>query len=248
VLDLGEAQDLHDRYRSERGTGAVPTLRAMHLPAKLLTELVGTFIFLSVIALFPTSGPSAPLAPIAIGTALMVMVYMGGHISGGHYNPAVSLGLFLRRKIDAVTLVTYWVVQLVGGALAFVFGYLVSGHTPGIHPGAGVFTASALAIEVLFTTALVLVILNVAATKATEGNSFYGLAIGFTILAAAFAGGPISGGAFNPAVGFGATLGAALFAGGSWSSLWLYLVGPLVGGAIAAGVHWFQIAGAEARD
>ena len=87
------------------------------------------------------------------------------------------------------------------------------------------FTASALAVEVLFTTALVLVVLNVAATRATEGNSFYGLAIGFTILAAAFAGGPISGGAFNPAVGVGATLSAALFNNGSWSDLWLYLVG-----------------------
>jgi aquaporin Z len=213
----------------------------MNLPAKLLTELVGTFVFLSVIALFPTTGPSAPLAPIAIGTALMVMVYMGGHVSGAHYNPAVSLGLFLRRKIDAVTLVAYWGVQLVGGALAFLLGYLVTGHAGGIHPGAGVFTASALAVEVLFTTALVLVVLNVAATKATEGNSFYGMAIGFTILAAAFVGGPISGGAFNPAVGFGATLASGLFHGGSWTDLWLYVVGPLAGGAIAAGIHRAQI-------
>jgi len=213
----------------------------MNLPAKLLTELVGTFIFLSVIALFPTSGPSAPLAPLAIGGALMVMVYMGGHISGAHYNPAVSLGLFLRKKIDAVTLVAFWVAQLVGGALAFVVGDLLSKHTPGIHPGAGVASGSALAVEVLFTTALVLVVLNVAVTKATEGNSFYGLAIGFTIVVAAFAGGPISGGAFNPAVGFGATLGAALYAGGSWGSLWLYVVGPAVGAAIAAGLHVAQL-------
>ena len=209
----------------------------MKLVPKLLTELVGTFIFLSVIAL---SGAAGPLAPLAIGTALMVMVYMGGHVSGAHYNPAVSFGLFLRRKIDAVTMVAYWVTQLVGGALAFIFGYLVSGHTPGIQPGAGVITASALAIEVAFTLALVLVVLNVAATKATEGNSFYGLAIGFTIVVGAFVGGPISGGAFNPAVGFGATLGAALYHGGSWSNLWLYLVGPLVGGAIAAGIHYLQ--------
>ena len=220
----------------------------MNLPAKLLTELVGTFVFLSVIALFPTSGPSAPLAPIAVGTALMVMVYMGGHISGAHYNPAVSLGLFLRRKIGAVTLVAYWVAQLAGGALAFVAAYLLTGHTPGIHPGSGVITASALAVEVLFTAALVLVVLNVAATRATEGNSFYGLAIGFTILAASFAGGPISGGAFNPAVGFGATLGAALYGGGSWSDLWLYLVGPLAGGVIAAVVHWAQITGTVALE
>jgi aquaporin Z len=217
----------------------------MNLAPKLLTELVGTFVFLSVIALFPTSGAAAPLAPLAIGTALMVMVYMGGHISGGHYNPAVSLGLFVRRKIDATTLVSYWVAQLVGGALAFVFGYLVSGRTPGIHPGSGVLTASALAIEVAFTFALVLVVLNVAATRATEGNSYFGLAIGFTIVVAAFAGGPVSGGAFNPAVGFGATLGAALFHGGSWSDLWLYVVGPLVGAALAAGVHYVQHPGVD---
>ena len=220
----------------------------MNLPAKLLTELVGTFVFLSVIALFPGGGPAAALAPLAIGSALMVMVYMGGHVSGAHYNPAVSLGLFLRRKIDATTLAAYWVAQLVGGGLAFVAGYLMSGRTPGIHPGAGVFTASALAVEVLFTAALVLVVLNVAATRATQGNSFYGLAIGFTIVVAAFVGGPISGGAFNPAVGFGATLGSALFANGSWADLWLYLVGPLAGAAIAAGVHLLQEGGGTAQE
>jgi aquaporin Z len=214
----------------------------MALGAKLLTELVGTFLFLTVIAL---SGPIGPLAPLAIGGALMAMVYMGGHVSGAHYNPAVTFGVFLRRKIGATELVSYWAVQLLGAALAFSFGYLVSGHTPGIHPGAKVESLSALAVEVAFTVALVTVVLNSAATRATQGNSFYGLAIGITIVAAAFAGGPISGGAFNPAVGFGATLGSALFAGGSWSDLWLYFVGPLLGAAIAAGIHWVQMKGSE---
>jgi aquaporin Z len=214
----------------------------MNTAAKLLTELVGTFLFLSVIAL---SGPMGQLAPLAIGTALMVMVYMGGHVSGGHYNPAVSLGVFLRGKMTRAQLVTYWVCQLAGGALAFGFGYLVSGHTPGIHPGAKVMALQALAVEIVFTTALVLVVLNVAVTKATQGNSFYGLAIGFTIVVAAFAGGPISGGAFNPAVGLGATLGTALFGGGSWSDLWLYLVGPLIGAGLAAVIHVVQVRGIE---
>ncbi|HKA12101.1 MAG TPA: aquaporin [Candidatus Dormibacteraeota bacterium] len=214
----------------------------MNDAAKLLTEFVGTFIFLSVIAL---SGPAGPLAPLAIGAALMVMVYMGGHVSGGHYNPAVSFGLFLRRKIDIRTMAGYWLTQLVAGALAFVVGYLVSGRTPGIQPGSGVLAASALTIEILFTVGLVLVVLNVAATPATAGNSFYGLAIGFTIVVGAFVGGPISGGAFNPAVGFGATLGAALFHSGSWSHLWLYIVGPLVGAAVAAGIHYVQVTGLE---
>ena len=216
----------------------------MNLARKLLTEFAGTFIFLAVIAL---SGPTGPFAPIAIGSALMVMVYMGGHVSGGHYNPVVSFGLFLRRKLNAGTMAAYWVAQLIAAVLAFIFGYLVSGRTPGIQPGSGVNVASALGVEVLFTLGLVLTVLNVAATRATEGNSFYGLAIGFAIVVGAFAGGPISGGAFNPAVGVGATLSAAVFHGGSWSNLWLYIVAPLIGAAIAAGIHYLQVTGAEGR-
>ena len=206
--------------------------------AKLVTEAAGTFIFLSVIAL---SGPIGALAPLAIGGALMVMVYMGGHISGAHYNPAVSFGVFLRGKLSATDMAAYWVVQAVAAVLAFVFGYVASGHTPGIHPGANVQVLQALSIEIVFTAGLVLVVLNVAATKATEGNSFYGLAIGFTIVAAVFVGGRISGGAFNPAVGFGATLASALFANGTWSDLWIYFVGPFIGAAVGAGVHRLQV-------
>jgi aquaporin Z len=207
------------------------------LAAKLLTELVGTFIFVTVIAL---SGAAGAFAPLAIGMALVAMVYMGGHVSGAHYNPAVSFGLFLRGVMPASTMAAYWATQLIAAVLAFVFGYLVSGHTPGIHPGAGTYWTSALAAEIAITTALVLVVLNVAATSQTAGNSFYGLAIGCTVAAGAFTAGPISGGAFNPAVGFGATLGGVLFGSGSWSNLWLYVVGPLAGAAIAAGIHRTQ--------
>jgi aquaporin Z len=205
---------------------------------KLLTELTGTVLFLTVIAL---SGNAGTLAPLAIGGALIALVYMGGHISGAHYNPAVSFGLFLRGKLGATDLVLYWLVQLLGAALAFGFGYLVSGHSGGIHPGSGVQALSAVAVEAVFTAALLLVVLNVAATRATRGNSFYGLAIGITIAAAVFVGGPISGGAYNPAVGFGATLGSALFAGGPWSDAWIYLVGPLLGAAIGAAIHRVQV-------
>src|SRR2546421_10522649 len=123
----------------------------LHLAPKILTELVGTFIFLSAIAL---SGVAGPLAPIAIGSALMVMVYMGGHISGGHYNPAVSLGAFLRGAIDALTMVAYWVVQLVAGALAFIFGYLGSGTAPGVHPRPPRSAVRAPAVHTPFTPAL----------------------------------------------------------------------------------------------
>lgn len=212
----------------------------MVLSSKLLTELLGTFFLLTVIAL---AGPIGPLAPLAIGGMLMALVYMGGHVSGAHYNPAVSLGVFLRGKIGVAELAGYWVAQLVGAALAFAFGYLVSGRSGGIHPGPHVHWLSALAVETAFTLALVTVVLNVALTEQTRGNSFYGLAIGAVIAAAAFVGGPISGGAYNPAVGFGATFGSAVFAGGGWSDLWLYLAGPLLGAALGAGVHLAQVRG-----
>lgn len=210
----------------------------MPAPKKLITELVGTFVFLSVISL---SGSAARLAPLAIGAALMTMVYMGGHISGAHYNPAVSFALFLRRKIGSTDIVAYWAVQLIAAGLAFTFGYLVSGHTPGIAPGMKVDAIRAVAVEITYTAALALVVLNVAATRATQGNSYYGLAIGFTIAAATYAGGSISGGAYNPAVGFGATLGAVMFASGGWGHLWIYIAGPLVGAAIGAGIHRLQV-------
>jgi len=207
------------------------------MKARLLTEFVGTFIFLSTIAL---SGPTGPLAPLVIGVALTAMVYMGGHVSGAHYNPAVSFGLFLRTVITVRTMLLYWITQLVAGSLAFVFAFLIGAHISGIHPGAGVQWQAAVAAEIVFTTALVLVVLNVAATKETAGNSYYGLAIGFTVAAGAFVVGPVSGAAFNPAVGFSATLGAVLFSHGAWSDLWIYIVGPFAGAAIAAAVHRLQ--------
>ena len=205
--------------------------------ARLLTEFVGTFVFLIVIAL---SGPAGPLAPLVIGLALAAMVYMGGHVSGAHYNPAVTFALFLRGVITPPMMGLYWVTQLAAGMLAFWFAFSLTGHSGGIHPGTGVLWYSAVAAELVFTAALVLVVLNVAATKETAGNSYYGLAIGFTVAAGAFAVGPISGAAFNPAVAFGATAGAALFQHGGWSDLWIYLAGPLLGAAVGAGIHILQ--------
>lgn len=202
--------------------------------AKLLTEFVGTFGFFSIIALSHEAGQ---LAPVAIGFGLAAMVYMGGHISGAHYNPAVSFGLFLRGVMTPLELGLYWFTQLLAGSLAFVLADQLSGITPGIHPGHGVLWYWALTAEVLFSAALVLVVLNVAATKETAGNSYYGIAIGFTVGAGVLVVGPISGAAFNPAVGFAATLGGAMFANGTWSDLWIYIVGPLAGAAIATFIH-----------
>jgi len=205
--------------------------------AKLLTEFAGTFIFLVAIAF---SGRSGELAPLVVGLALSAMVYMGGHVSGAHYNPAVSFALYLRGVIGPAIMGLYWATQVVAGILAFGFASLLGAHVSGVHPGSGVVWSSALAAEVAFTAALALVVLNVAATKETAGNSYYGLAIGFTVAAGAFAVGPISGAAFNPAVGIGATFVSAVSSQGTWSDLWIYIAGPLTGAALGAAIHWLQ--------
>jgi aquaporin Z len=206
---------------------------------RYLTEFIGTFFLVFTIGLTVTAG--SPMAPLAIGSSLMIMVYMGGHVSGGHYNPAVSLALLLRGKMSSVgEFVGYVVSQVAGAIVAALTTYVIVGQTLKVAPADSASTLGALLVEILFTFALALVVLNVAASAKTQGNSFYGLAIGFTIVVGAFAGGPISGGAFNPAVGTGPILVDAVVGGGSLSHLWLYLVGPFLGGALAAGVFGIQ--------
>jgi aquaporin Z len=183
----------------------------------------------------------SPLAPLAIGSSLMVMVYMGGHVSGGHYNPAVSLAVLLRGKMASVgEFAMYVVSQCAGAVAAALVVYAILGRTFAPAPAATATVTGALMVEVLYTFALALVVLNSAVAVKTLGNSFYGLAIGFTIVVAAFAGGPVSGGAFNPAVGLGPIIVDAMLGGGTVANLWIYLVGPLVGGALAAGVFGLQ--------
>jgi len=203
-----------------------------------LTEAIGTFFLVLTIGLTVLSGSA--FAPLAIGASLMVMVYMGGHVSGGHYNPAVTLAVTLRGNLPAAQVVPYWLSQLVGASIAALVVRSIVGQTFAPSPGAGVPVMSALLVEVLFTFALCLVVLQSATASATKGNSFYGLAIGFTVVVAAFAGGGISGGAFNPAVGVGPSLVHSAFGGGSLQSLWLYVVGPLLGAVAAAAVFRVQ--------
>ena len=209
--------------------------------SKYVTEFIGTFFLVFTIGLTVIS--KSDFAPLAIGASLMVMVYMGGHVSGAHYNPAVSLALLLRGELPAKDFIPYVVSQLLGALAAAGAVNFVLGQSFAPEPAATATTAQALAVEILYTFALALVVLNVATSPATSGNSFYGLAIGFTIVAAAFAGGPVSGGAFNPAVGAGPTIVRAALGDGSYQHLWLYLVGPFVGAVLAAGVFKLQLAG-----
>ena len=185
---------------------------------KYVVELIGTFFL--VLTIFAAVAKAGAMAPLAIGAALMVMIYAGGHISGGHFNPAVSLGAWMRGALGMGDLIPYMVAQVAGAALAAVistqvFGFGGAGdQTVGFLPG--------VVAELLGTFALVWVVLNTATAKGTEGNSNYGLAIGFTVTAMAYGlGGVGTGGAFNPAVAIGASIGGLM----NWANIAIYMIG-----------------------
>lgn len=195
---------------------------------KYLTEFIGTFFLVFTIGCSVINNATGPLAPLAIGAALMVMIFAGGHISGAHYNPAVTLGVFLRGSISLNDAIGYWIFQIIAAFVAGGFVKYLKSGVPVIPMNLQ--AGPSLLVEFLFTFALVFVVLNVATSRDTENNSFYGLAIGMTVMTGAFAVGGISGGAFNPAVAFGIS-----FMGlESWSNIWIFLLANFAGGAAAA--------------
>lgn len=201
---------------------------------KYLVEFIGTFFLIFTVGMTVIAPGAGAMAPLAIGSILAVMIFAGGHISGGHFNPAVTLGVWLRGKCPASDVVPYLGAQFVAGLVApFAVKALKTGLVAKAAALGGAMSPEllpALLAEFLFTFALVWVVLHTATAKGTSGNSFYGFSIGFTVLAGAYAVGDISGGAFNPAV----ALGLCLMGIVSWGSLWIYLVACSVGGLAAA--------------
>ena len=200
---------------------------------KYVTEFIGTFFLVLTVGCSVVIGGTGVIAPLAIGSALMVMIYAGGHVSGGHYNPAVTLGVYLRGRCPKPDVVPYMVSQFAAAALAALVLNYLKGET---NPSAMVLKPGpALLAEFLYTFALVYVVLNSATAKANAGNSFYGLAIGFTVMTGAFAVGSISSAAFNPAV----ALGISFMGLSAWANIWIYLVANFAGGFVAASVFKF---------
>ncbi len=196
---------------------------------KYLVEFIGTFLFVLTVGLVVIEpGGAGALAPIAIGSMLMVMVYAGGHVSGGHFNPAVTLAVWLRGRCPVKDVPMYWLAQILGALLASHIVMFLKGD-PIVTP-ADIPHGRALLAEFLGTFTLAYVVLNVATAKATAGNSNYGLAIGFTVVVMAFAHGPISGGAFNPAI----ATGIVVMHIEKLANYWIYLVGDFAGAALAA--------------
>lgn len=196
---------------------------------KAIYEFIGTFFLVFTVGMAVLNPHNAGvLAPLAIGSVLAVMVYAGGHLSGGHYNPAVSLAVFLRGRLKLEELGVYWIAQLIAGAIAAYVVIYFKGNvsdTP-----LALDTPRALLAEFLFTFALCFVVLNTATARATSGNSYFGFAIGFIVLVGAYAVGTISGAAFNPAV----ALGASILNLTQWAHLWVFVVANFLGAAAAA--------------
>jgi len=200
---------------------------------KYIAEFIGTFFLVLTVGCTVIPGMPGVIPPLAIGAALMVMVYAAGHFSGGHLNPAVTLAVWIRGRCETKDVLPYWGAQVLAGIVAALVAVFLVGKngTPlEIKSLPAVFVA-----EFLFTFALAYVVLNAATAKATAGNSFYGLAIGMTVMAGAFAVGAISGGAFNPAVAVGAAVMKLL----SFSQIWVHISADLGGGLVAGLVFKF---------
>ncbi len=191
-----------------------------------ITEFIGTLFLVLAISLTKN--------PLAIGLMLMSIVYFGAHISGAHYNPAVTIAVWLRGRLKWTKIFGYFAAQVLGALAASWIFYILSGKTFLPSPGNGVAILNSILVEILFTFLLCSVILAVATSKKFEGNHIYGLAIGLTLAAGAFAGGNISGGVYNPAVALGPMVLNSFFGFPSWNNLVIYLIGPFLGGILAA--------------
>jgi len=196
---------------------------------KYLTELIGTFFLVLIIGLSKN--------PLAIGFGLTILVYMGAHISGAHYNPAVSLAMLLRKEINISDFIKYISSQVLGASLAAYVVSIMSSNMI-VQPDLQEPVAIILLAELMFTYLLVFVILNVATHPNLEGNSFYGFAIGLTVMTGAYCVGPLTGGVFNPAVSIGPSLIDLVSGNGiSQHFLWYYLTAPVAGSIIAV-IHF----------
>jgi aquaporin Z len=187
---------------------------------KYITEFIGTLFLVLAVGLSDGN-------PLAIGATLMIMVYAGGHISGGYYNPAVTIAVLVRGRISLSDALIYMGSQLAGALIAaLLVSVFVTLPDTAIQT---VDTTKALLAELLGTFALAYVVLNVATAKSNSGNSYFGLAIGFTVLAMAYCFGRYSGGAFNPAVAVGASIMNVF----EWGHIWIYVLACFAGGILA---------------
>lgn len=215
---------------------------------KALAELIGTFLFLSVgylsVAAFGAADvPGLLVVPFAFSFGLLAAIFAVGHVSGGHFNPAVTIAMILDKRTTPADGVGYIIAQVIGalGAAALVVVTVnQDAVTAGItKPGGGVTDVGALVIEITMTAAFLAVILS--ATK--RAPALAALAIPLTLVAIHFASASLSGASVNPARSIGSAL-----VGGDLSALWIYLVGPTIGGIVGWGIWKAVDGGADPAD
>jgi aquaporin Z len=199
---------------------------------KYIVEFIGTFFLVLTILVVNNNGTPAGFAPIAVGFALMAMIFAGKHISGAHYNPAVTLAMLMRKNIVLNDGLAYILAQFIAAIFA---AFTAKSLLEGVTAIDNIDTPMAITAEFLGTFVMVYVIFNVTTAKANDGNSFYGFAIGSIVTAIMYGLSPVSGGAFNPAVAIGLSVAGAF----DWVNLWIYLVGSLAGAGVAAILYGF---------
>ena len=199
---------------------------------KYIVEFIGTFFLVLTILMVSNNGTPAGFAPIAIGFALTALIFAGGHISGAHYNPAVTMAMFIRKDIGLNDGLAYVLAQFIAAIFA---SFTAKSMLGGVTAMDRIDAPMALTAEFIGTFGLVYVIFNVAKAKANTGNQFYGFAIGAIVIGMAYVLGPVSGGAFNPAVAIGLSAAGTF----DWANLWIYLLGSLSGAGVAAVLYGF---------
>lgn len=204
----------------------------------LLSEAIGTFFLVLTIGLTANSGE--PLAAVAVGLSLMAMVYAGAHTSGAHYNPAVSLGLVVRGAFPANKLAGYWAAQFVGALIAGFLIWKFTGHPVDISPAEFTTPLKAIVGEAIGTFGLAYVVMQVAARNNAPSNGHYGLAIGVAVTALMLAFAPLTGAAFNPAVGLAPAVVEMVLGREVPPLFWVYAVGPFIGALLAGAVCKYQ--------
>lgn len=202
---------------------------------KIIAEAIGTF-FLTLTICFTTL-QSPLLAPFAIAWVLMVGVYVLGPISWAHFNPAVSLALTLQKKIDRLTFGKFLAAQCGWALLASLIRFGYHGSTLALSGQSGASFLWIALIEILFTALLAFTVLHVAASKSTEGNNYFGVAIGAALLVGILAGWPISWAVFNPAVAVGTGITNHFDGSINLVNTFVYIVSPAIGGVLAARLY-----------
>ena len=208
---------------------------------RALAEFVGTFalVFIGVGAIVVGGAGGLVGAALAHGLVIVVMVSAVGHISGAHFNPAVTFGLLVTRRIAPTLAGVYWLAQFAAAVVAALALRWMFPDEAGLAsvPHAQFFEGKGFVLEAILTFLLVWVIFATAVDPRGTFKSIAGLAIGLTITADIFIGGPLTGAAMNPARAFGPQL-----VQGVWEDAWVYYVAPLVGGAAAARLYeWLYL-------